>query len=162
MAGRGKLLAIGVALSLVVGVAATTSLAGSKAGTAGTQSISFNFANLVRGKMRGLVVARQKNSNVGIRVFISLHGMKPNRRSRVGASDTACARLLDAGGPMLWHEDFKMRDTDEIYKSGIVRRHGQLTSARSVRLFDLDNVGGPSPIGCWEAVGPQGIDVNVG
>jgi hypothetical protein len=158
MAGRGKFLAIGLALGLAVGGATTASLAGNGARSARSASLSFNFAQLVHGRMRGLVVARQKNSNVGIRVFISLHGMTPNRRYRLGASDTACSRLLDAAGPMLWHEDFKIRDTDEIYTSGIVRRHGQLTSARSVRLFDLDNVGGPSPIGCWEAVGPQALD----
>lgn len=73
MTGRGKLLVIGLALSLVVGVAATTSLAA-------TGTVNINIAKLTGGKVRGLVIAEQVGANSSARVYLSLHRLTPNTR----------------------------------------------------------------------------------
>src|SRR3954468_19102963 len=104
MAGRGKILALGLALILVVGIVASASLAGNEARTAATQSISFNFAELAKGKLRGLVLARQKGANTTVRVTVSLHRLTADRRYRVGGYAKPCSRIVDAADFAIWRK----------------------------------------------------------
>lgn len=136
MAGTRRFAVAGLVLALLVAGVVSASAARKPAKSAELEQITFTFNKLTTGKLRGLIVARQKGSNAGIRVYISLHRLEPSTRYVVAASDKPCSQRVDASDYLIWRRAFTTpRGVQDVFVTEIVRRRGQLSRTRSVRAY---------------------------
>jgi hypothetical protein len=136
MTGRGRLLVSGLVLGLLVAGAATATAIGPPATpSAAPTPVSVNLVEVSMGEVTGLIVAQQFRASTRAKVGVSLHNLTAKRSYRVAASTKTCSQIVDAADYTVWRKDFKMRDTDEVYQSGIVSRRNRLNTVHSVRLF---------------------------
>ena len=136
-----------VARRLPLAVLAVSALAG--IGASAAQAISFNFDRMVlnRGPIRGVVEARHQGQTPRVQVTVSLHGLKPGRSYQVVATSKACRERLgtaleDELDTILYIVGGKTSASGtDLFKQVSARTRGDLSTGKTVRVFELSSKG---------------------